>query len=131
MGLKMIAADTSYGALFLREAARQKTLQLYKTTEIKLLYSRAFLTFFLSTLLYAYKFLKCKFQKSHEVAYHYSTFGNELDFLVNAGDVKMVVDAKYKPLYIYGKDHQYMRQVSGYSRLEVVYNKLKVEEQPY
>lgn len=78
--------------------------------------------------LYAYKFLKSKFQKSHEVAYHYSTYGNELEFLVNAEDVKIVVDAKYKPLYIYGKDHQDMRQVSGYSRLEVVYNKLMVED---
>lgn len=78
--------------------------------------------------LYAYYFLKQRFPKQKEVQYHFSTYGNELDFLVNSGDTKMVVDAKYKPLYIYGKDQKDMRQVSGYARLEKTYDELDVEK---
>ncbi|RYE58027.1 MAG: restriction endonuclease, partial [Sphingobacteriales bacterium] len=78
--------------------------------------------------LYAYNFLKKAFPKKGEVIYHFSTHGNELDFLLNSGDLKMVVDAKYKPLYLYGKNHNDIRQVSGYSRLDVVYKKLGFNE---
>jgi 5-methylcytosine-specific restriction enzyme subunit McrC len=78
--------------------------------------------------LYAYYFLKRKFPNNKEVQYHFSTYGNELDFLVNSGNTKMVVDAKYKPLYIYGKNHDDIRQVSGYARLEKTYDELGVEK---
>lgn len=38
----------------------------------------------------------------------------------------MVVDAKYKPYYKYGINHQDMRQVSGYARLEKTYSRLGI-----
>jgi 5-methylcytosine-specific restriction endonuclease McrBC regulatory subunit McrC len=78
--------------------------------------------------LYAYYFLKQKFPNNKDVDYHFRTYGNELDFLVNTGNTKMVVDAKYKPLYIYGKDHKDMRQVSGYARLEKTFKELGMEK---
>jgi hypothetical protein len=77
--------------------------------------------------LYTYYFLKCRFSKPKMVNYHLSTYGNELDLLVNGDGFKIVVDAKYKPLYIFGKNHQDMRQVSGYSRLEKVYDLLDID----
>ncbi|MDF2433159.1 MAG: 5-methylcytosine-specific restriction enzyme subunit McrC [Mucilaginibacter sp.] len=79
--------------------------------------------------LYVYHFLKCRFSNSSkEVHYHLSTYGNELDFLINTNNTKMVVDAKYKPLYIYGINHQDIRQVSGYARLEKIYGHLDIKE---
>jgi 5-methylcytosine-specific restriction enzyme subunit McrC len=78
--------------------------------------------------LYVYRFLKTAFPKKGEVQYHLATYGNELDFLINSGDTKMVIDAKYKSLYIYGKNHNDIRQVSGYARLEKVYDKLGLDE---
>lgn len=77
--------------------------------------------------LYVYQFLKQRFPKHNEVQYQFSTYGNYLDFLVNSGDNQMVVDAKYKPIYIYGKDHKDMRQVSGYARLDKTYEELKID----
>jgi 5-methylcytosine-specific restriction enzyme subunit McrC len=59
-----------------------------------------------------------------EIAYHPTTHGNELDFLLKSGDLKLVLDAKYKPLYMYGKNHTDMRQLSGYARLDFVHEKL-------
>jgi 5-methylcytosine-specific restriction endonuclease McrBC regulatory subunit McrC len=79
--------------------------------------------------LYAYHFITSRFSNSaKEVHYHLSTYGNELDFLINTDQIKMVVDAKYKPLYIYGINHQDIRQISGYSRLEKVYSQLDIKE---
>ncbi len=57
-----------------------------------------------------------------KVKYHFSTYGNELDFLLNSDEYQMVIDAKYKPKYDKKKDHEDIRQVSGYSRLNRVYN---------
>lgn len=76
--------------------------------------------------LYAYSFLKKLFPEYKQVQYQYSTYGNKLDFLVNAGQNKLVVDAKYKPVYLYGKNHDDIRQVAGYARLEKVYDALGV-----
>jgi len=59
-----------------------------------------------------------------DVAYHFSTYGNELDFLLKSDDYKMVIDAKYKLKYIDGHLNEDIRQVSGYARLERVYNEL-------
>jgi 5-methylcytosine-specific restriction endonuclease McrBC regulatory subunit McrC len=78
--------------------------------------------------LYAYRLLKERFTAVGKVKYHFTTYGNELDFLINASNSKMVVDAKYKPLYIYAKNHEDIRQVSGYARLQKVYDELKVHE---
>jgi len=78
--------------------------------------------------LYTYHFLKNRFQRSEELKYHLKTHGNELDFLVNSGNVQMVVDAKYKPLYVYGKNHNDIRQVSGYARLQKVYDELGIAD---
>jgi len=79
--------------------------------------------------LYAYHFLKRRFSNSaKEVYYHVSTYGNELDFLIKTDHIKMVVDAKYKPLYVYGINHQDIRQVSGYSRLNKVYTELDIKD---
>jgi 5-methylcytosine-specific restriction enzyme subunit McrC len=72
--------------------------------------------------LYVLGLLKDRF--GNDVIYHFSTRGNELDFLLKAKDYKMVVDAKYKPKYEFGKEHSDMRQVSGYARLNRVYEKL-------
>jgi 5-methylcytosine-specific restriction enzyme subunit McrC len=77
--------------------------------------------------LHVYHLLKLRFSKGvKELSYHFSTYGNELDFLVNTTDLKMVVDAKYKPYYKYGTNHQDMRQVSGYARLEKTFAHLGV-----
>lgn len=78
--------------------------------------------------LYVYHVLKCKFPARGELKYHVRTYGNELDFLINSKDNKIVVDAKYKPVYVYGKNHKDIRQLAGYSRLEKVYHELEVEE---
>lgn len=74
--------------------------------------------------LYAYYFLKQRFSAHKELHYQFNTYGNHLDFLVNSQNYKMVVDAKYKPIYIYGKNHDDMRQVSGYARLEKIYKEI-------
>ena len=71
--------------------------------------------------------MKGRFLQANSLEYHVRTYGNELDYLINSNNTKMVVDAKYKPLYIYGKNHQDMRQVSGYARLDKVYTNLKIE----
>jgi mcrBC 5-methylcytosine restriction system component-like protein len=48
--------------------------------------------------------------------------------LLNTPDYKMVIDAKYKTIYEDSRVIDDIRQVSGYARLKVVYNKLKIEE---
>lgn len=77
--------------------------------------------------LYVYSFLKKKYTINKELTYHFATYGNELDFLVNSGSTKMVVDAKYKSVYLYGKNHNDIRQVAGYARLESVYRALNLD----
>lgn len=60
-----------------------------------------------------------------ELLYHPSTYGNELDFLLTKKGSEMVIDAKYKPLYQDRINHDDIRQVSGYARLETIYSKLQ------
>lgn len=72
--------------------------------------------------LYVLGLLKDKFGKS--VTYHFKTYGNELDYLLNSPNHKMVIDAKYKPQYEDKLYHQDMRQLSGYARLKKVHNEL-------
>ncbi|MCF6364915.1 MAG: McrC family protein [Bacteroidales bacterium] len=73
--------------------------------------------------LYTLGLLKDKF--GNHVNYHYTYLGNELDFLLNSNEYKMVIDAKYKPAYDSHFKNIDMRQVSGYARLKSVYNKLE------
>jgi 5-methylcytosine-specific restriction enzyme subunit McrC len=72
--------------------------------------------------LYVLGLLKDIFGKG--ISYHYCTLGNELDFLLNSGNYKMVIDAKYKTSYEKGFKNEDIRQVSGYARLKRVYKLL-------
>jgi 5-methylcytosine-specific restriction enzyme subunit McrC len=73
--------------------------------------------------LYAYGLLKEAYGRN--VTYHWTTYGNELDFLLDTPEEQMVIDAKYKLRYQNSRvDHQDMRQVSGYARLIKIYEKL-------
>lgn len=64
----------------------------------------------------------------HAVSYQFETNHQSLDYLINSEECKMVVDAKYKPKYngvsISIED---ARQVSGYARLNKVYQELKID----
>ena len=77
--------------------------------------------------LYVYKKLQEQFGRE-AVTYHLTADYTELDFLLNTPDYKMVIDAKYKTIYEDSRAIDDIRQVSGYARLKVVYNKLKIEE---
>jgi len=78
--------------------------------------------------LYVYKKLQEQFGGRKEVLYHFIADYTELDFLLNTPEYKMVIDAKYKPIYKDSRDIDDIRQVSGYARLEAVYNEFKIEE---
>lgn len=81
--------------------------------------------------LYVLGLLKERFRGAGVVDYHFGDRSNELDYLLNAEGYRMVVDAKYKPRYKFGLDkhlHQDIRQVSGYARLEKVYQSLGVNK---
>lgn len=64
------------------------------------------------------------------IDFQFSTRGSKLDFLLDAGGFKMVVDAKYKPRYrgekLDGRQHQDIRQVSGNAQLRQVYGRLNM-----
>lgn len=76
--------------------------------------------------LYVLGLLKDRF--GSEVTYHLNVHCQELDYLLNATDYKMVVDAKYKTIYKIQPVKEDMRQVSGYARLDSVYEQLKVSK---
>ena len=78
--------------------------------------------------LYVYTKLQEKFGGREEVLYHFIADYTELDFLLNTPEYKMVIDAKYKPIYEDSRVIDDIRQVSGYARLEAVYNEFKIEE---
>lgn len=77
--------------------------------------------------LYVYKKLQEQFGGKEEVLYHFIADYTELDFLLNTPEYKMVIDAKYKPIYEDSRVIDDIRQVSGYARLERVYQKLGLE----
>ncbi|WP_315022648.1 restriction endonuclease, partial [Capnocytophaga leadbetteri] len=77
--------------------------------------------------LYVYKKLKEQFGGRGEVLYHFIADYTELDFLLNTSEYKMVIDAKYKPIYEDSRVIDDIRQVSGYARLTEVYKKLGLE----
>ncbi|WP_304346780.1 restriction endonuclease [Capnocytophaga leadbetteri] len=76
--------------------------------------------------LYVYKKLQEQFGRE-AVTYHLTADYTELDFLLNTSEYKMVIDAKYKPIYEDSRVIDDIRQVSGYARLERVYQKLGLE----
>jgi 5-methylcytosine-specific restriction enzyme subunit McrC len=78
--------------------------------------------------LYVLGLLKDKYPAANEIDYHFTTSGNELDFVINTPTYKMVVDAKYKLKYQDGLKHEDMRQVSGYARLKKVHVELEKDE---
>lgn len=51
-----------------------------------------------------------------DLHYHYYSDGNELDYLLNSGDLKAVIDAKYKLIYDSSYKNYDIRQLSGYAR---------------
>lgn len=71
--------------------------------------------------LYVLGLLKEQFQ--NQVIYHPTYNTKELDYLLQ--HPPMVIDAKYKPRYLYTSVLEDARQLSGYSRLHDVYNELK------
>lgn len=75
--------------------------------------------------LYVLGLLKESFTRSDEIDFQRSTYGNKLDYTIKTSDYKMVADAKYKLKYQSGVNHNDMRQVSGYARLESVYKWLE------
>ena len=77
--------------------------------------------------LYVYKKLQEKFGSRGEVLYHFIADYTELDFLLNTSEYKMVIDAKYKPIYEDSRVIDDIRQISGYARLEKVYQKLGLD----
>ncbi|WP_315016680.1 5-methylcytosine restriction system specificity protein McrC [Capnocytophaga leadbetteri] len=77
--------------------------------------------------LYVYKKLQKQFGRE-AVTYHLTADYTELDFLLNTPEYKMVIDAKYKPIYEDSRVIDDIRQVSGYARLERVYQKLGLKD---
>lgn len=80
--------------------------------------------------LYVFAKLKERFPHRHEVMYHKNINYLELDFLINSQreNIKMVVDAKYKPQYAHKKiGKEDIRQIAGYARLKEVYDILQVD----
>ena len=78
--------------------------------------------------LYVYKKLQEQFGGREEVLYHFIADYTELDFLLNTSEYKMVIDAKYKPIYEDSRVIDDIRQVSGYARLTKVYEKLGLKD---
>ena len=78
--------------------------------------------------LYVYKKLQEKFGGREEVLYHFIADYTELDFLLNTPEYKMVIDAKYKPIYEDSRVIEDIRQVSGYARLTDIYEKLGLKD---
>lgn len=75
--------------------------------------------------LYAFARLKEKYANSL-LTYHPRSKSQELDFTIKGpGGKKVVVDAKYKKVYENGYEVADIRQVSGYARLNGVYDLLQ------
>ncbi len=63
-------------------------------------------------------------EKYDNIIYQAAGKGVFPDFLLNCGDKKMIIDAKYKTKYISDYDISDIRQLSGYSRDEKILKKL-------
>lgn len=78
-------------------------------------------------LYFYYKLLKSNPEKQSEIHFQFSTYGNKLDFLISKEGTEMIIDTKYTPYYNKGRVHSDIRQVSGYSRLRKVRERLKMD----
>jgi len=76
--------------------------------------------------LYVLGLLKNNF--GEHVDYHVVIRERELDYLLNSGDHKMVIDAKYKKYNEHSVNIEDIRQVCGYARMEGVYRRLNFPE---
>lgn len=76
--------------------------------------------------LHVLKNLRKKFPISGEVLYQEKINGYYPDYLLKShcGNIKMVIDAKYKNYNVKDLDINDVRQVSGYARMEKVYSTL-------
>ena len=72
--------------------------------------------------LYVLGKLKDRFRDG--VKYQFTRRWNELDYLINTTDYKLIVDAKYKLKYGHTYIIDDIRQVSGYARLKAVSEEL-------
>lgn len=73
--------------------------------------------------LYAFTFLRKTY--GGDIHYQYKSNYQELDFLLNAEGLQMVIDTKYKTKYGRGKSNKEdIRQLSGYARMDKIYKKL-------
>lgn len=77
--------------------------------------------------IYVLGLLRERFEKQ-ELDYQLKKNYQELDYLINSKDYKMVVDAKYKVRYQNHYKIEDIRQVSGYARLKSIYKILGKEE---
>jgi 5-methylcytosine-specific restriction enzyme subunit McrC len=79
--------------------------------------------------LYVYKKLREICPLKDEVKYHITINRQEPDFILNKQELKMVIDAKYKPRYRYnGLSMDDARQISGYARMKKMYDELNVSD---
>jgi 5-methylcytosine-specific restriction enzyme subunit McrC len=102
---------------------------LTKTSEVKKIYPPHWIDMSKLFELYVFKKLREKFTGYQSVQYHVKANYQELDFLINDGDFKAVVDAKYKPRYKSGNPSmEDARQISGYARMNKIYSILKVSD---
>ena len=74
--------------------------------------------------LYVLGLLKDKFKNN--IIYHPTYRSKELDYLLT--NPPMIIDAKYKPQYNSSFVLDDVRQISGYSRMHKVYEKLEIEK---
>ena len=76
--------------------------------------------------LYVLGLLKDRFGK--QIEYHPTYRSRELDYLLNSSEYQMVIDAKYKQYNDHGVAIEDIRQISGYARMEGVYQDLNISE---
>lgn len=80
---------------------------------------------------YVLGLLKKQYPNQGEVKFQLNCHNtHEIDYLLDSGETKMIIDAKYKPRYKYknGIDKEDFRQISGYARLKKVYDELKIKD---
>lgn len=68
----------------------------------------------MSLLFELYVYSKLKSAYKDQIDHHVSTYGNEIDFVKY--DEKLIIDAKYIPLWEDKVHHDNVRQLSGYAR---------------
>lgn len=78
--------------------------------------------------LYVLGKLRRRFPDRNRLRYQFGDRANQLDYILNAEGLKMVIDAKYKSKYKDGFETADLRQVSGYARLKKVHNFLGLSE---